>query len=1713
MNSLARINVLDRLPALVAIDLEVCPHSARIKAIGAVRSGQDPPLEWRGTDPRDGVEQLLRYVGGAGLLVGHNLRQFDLAHLAATLPDAKPIDLPHIDSLWLSALAWPEPKTLRLKKIARDGKLGAAQPNDPVADAKASLNLTMEALSALAGSWAQTPDLADAIHGLARDHDALSHGTVFSLLRGCPAPSHGERDGAILRLSEGRVCAAQADRLLQLARDGDPSLPFLLTRIASDQPGAGLSPWVRKRFPMAGEMLEALRGQVCGKQNCAWCRGRGDSKAALMRWFGYDAFRPEPTTQQGVPMQQAIVDALAVREDVLGILPTGTGKSVCYQLPALERHAAVDHLTVVISPLVALMADQREGLLKKHNVDSCVAINGSLSPLHRQEALEQVIYGDASLLLIAPEQLRNQAIRNALDARRVGLWVFDEAHCISKWGHDFRPDYRYAVRCLGEINADQPAPQVLCVTATAKQSVIADIRDQITKVTRRRMRLFDGGAARTNLTFGAAPVTKMSKLGTVTEAVANQRGDGASLVYCATRKETERMAEAFAAIPLDAAAYHAGLGRAARQQVLDDYLSGRLSTIAATNAFGMGVDKDNIRQVLHADVPASLENYLQEAGRAGRDGAPALCHLFFDPAEIEGHFQRHAQNRLTRREIARVLKALREMAQRYTSDGEIIVSVDDLMRRAGIPSGHEGAGRTRVMTAIAWLEEAGLLTRGANRVTVEPSCLRVTSIGEAERKLRANGVSGPRLNTAMALLTVLLEAPPSHAFTIEDLGDLISRPGWQVRQLLRDLDAMGLVARDTNLVVHIGHGVQNPVAERLADMAQFERTLIDVLADDLATAPPTGVVINLRRLAQDLRDQGRTGHRPDQVIRLLRALAMDGRRDLDDMPPLQVRQVDRERIHLTLNGPVEALREASRCRQSVASLIVKELTRRLEKGARGAALPVPVALTELYDLLEQDLDIRSRIPGLTPRHVDRALLWMHALDVLFVGSGLFLFAPAITVRLSEDTRSFTETDFKPLAEHYTECTRQVHIMSRYGELALGDVDRAQDLVKDYFAMDTRPFVSRWLPDMKLPETERPVRPEHYRRIVDDLKARDQIDIVADDRQESNVLVLAGPGSGKTRVLVHRIAYLLSVKREDPAGILALAYNQHAAHEIRTRLRALVGDTARGVTVRTCHGLALWLTGRSFAGARPEGDDFRAILRDASRMMREDAAAKESLLEGYRWILVDEYQDIGADEYALVSGIAGLARSDPDSRRTLFAVGDDDQAIYGFNGASVKYIRQFQDDFRARPTYLTQNYRSTGHIIDAANHVIAPGRTRMKTDHPIRIDAARATLPPGGPVSDRDPVSQGRVQVLTGTASPRDQALVAVSELHRLARVLDDWSWGRVAVIAREWASLDPVRSYCESHAIPVSDRREAKVRPHIWQLLEYHRLSRWLDGLKSPMVAIREVQDWIARQGRGPIWHCLHDLVARMEVDFGVAEVSVKDALDWIGDWGRDYGGASGGLVLTTAHSAKGLEFDHVVVLDDAWRARPKDDPEELRRLFYVAMTRARHSVAIIEGQQPHAMLPQGNLPGAFLRRPAVVPDVPVEATDRLYRVAGKHDLVHSYGAWVRDDGAAFSAMRAARTGDAVRLVRDTRHDRRGWVLKNADGAMIGRMAKRYEPPPGYVCDRARIAWIKAARSDPSQDMSDHPAHLRDEWPVIMPEFVFRPSTHGTTPRQGSFAF
>jgi len=366
-------------------------------------------------------------------------------------------------------------------------------------------------------------------------------------------------------------------------------------------------------------------------------------------------------------------------------------------------------------------------------------------------------------------------------------------------------------------------------------------------------------------------------------------------------------------------------------------------------------------------------------------------------------------------------------------------------------------------------------------------------------------------------------------------------------------------------------------------------------------------------------------------------------------------------------------------------------------------------------------------------------------------------------------------------------------------------------------------------------------------------------IVTDDREKTNVLVLAGPGSGKTRVLVHRIAYLVRVKRENARGILALAYNRHAAVEIRRRLADLIGDDARGVTVLTCHALAMRLAGVSFAGRTEmlDDDEFKKVLQQAVALLKGEGLPPEEadeqrdrLLAGFRWILVDEYQDIGPEQYELISALAGRTSQDEDGRLSLFAVGDDDQNIYAFDGASVEFIRRFESDYDAKPSYLIDNYRSTAHIIAAANLLIQPACQRMKKEHPIGIDHIRRKSPGGGDWQGLDRVGQGRVQILPAGDDMMTQSVAVMNELERLSNLAPTWDWANSAVIAREWKFLEPIRSYCEMKGIPVQMADENMAQ--FWRLRETQALIEWLRTKEIKLVDTLAIGNWLDGKPSGP---------------------------------------------------------------------------------------------------------------------------------------------------------------------------------------------------------------------------------------------------------------------
>jgi ATP-dependent DNA helicase RecQ len=383
-------------------------------------------------------------------------------------------------------------------------------------------------------------------------------------------------------------------------------------------------------------------------------RAPGDPRAELQRRFGFADFRPG--------QREAVEGALAGR-DVLVVMPTGAGKSLCYQLPALMR----DDLTVVVSPLVSLMQDQAEGL-ERVAPGAVALVNAQRDADANRIAVSRAVRGEHKLLYVAPERFSSPGFFDSLREARIGLFVVDEAHCVSQWGHDFRPDYFR----LADAARALDARAIMASTATATPEVATDIA--------KRLRLRDPvrvstGFDRPNLSFAVVPCR--SRVDKERRIVAALEREGAlpAIVYAGTRaRTTELAARLEGELGRDVLAYHAGLGRDARADAQRRFMSGEVDVVVATNAFGMGVDKADVRTVCHETVPGSVEAYYQEAGRAGRDGLPARCLLFAESRDKGLHIFFINRGEVHDAEVVRVAKAL----SAATVDGRYDVLVPDL---------------------------------------------------------------------------------------------------------------------------------------------------------------------------------------------------------------------------------------------------------------------------------------------------------------------------------------------------------------------------------------------------------------------------------------------------------------------------------------------------------------------------------------------------------------------------------------------------------------------------------------------------------------------------------------------------------------------------------------------------------------------------------------------------------------------------------------------------------------------------------------------------------------------------------------------------------------------------------------------------------------------------------------------------------------------------
>ena len=1714
------------LPRCLSLDLEVTKNTGRIRAFAAVRPGVDQPLIFERGNLAAALAKLDEFATESDFLLGHNLIDFDLPHLKAAKPNLRMLKLPAVDTLWLNPLAFPRNPYHHLVKHYQDGQLKRGRINDPERDAR----LVLEVFTNQYNEFQKTPlDLLAAWHYLtAMKPDHMGFDSVFHDVRGTIRPTRSAAIEAIRNQLDGNACTNHGQGFLDQENINGWAIAFALAWLSVSGGNSVMPPWVRHHNPEAGELVRLLRDTPCNIPDCEWCEERHDPRKELKRWFGFDEYRQDPKDVEGRPMQQVIIEEAMSRQHLLGILPTGTGKSLCYQIPALSRYDKTGALTVVISPLVALMEDQVSGL-EAHGVGCCVAINGLLSLPERAAALDRVRLGDAGVLLVSPEQLRSTAVRRVIDQREIGGWVLDEAHCLSKWGHDFRPDYRYVGRFIQERAGKATIPPIMCLTATAKPDVVAEIRQHFKDELDIDLRIFDGGAHRTNLEFTVIPTTggeKFSHIYHVLTKYLPRESPGGAIIYCATRRQTEEVVEFLQDKNIAADFFHAGLPPTTKKNVQHRFTTGELRVVTATNAFGMGIDKPDVRLVIHADIPGSLENYLQEAGRAGRDRKSALCVLLYSPEDIERQFGMSARSRLTRHEIHGVLRALRNLDRKKRMNGEVVATAGEILIEDDekVFERDSTTDDNRVRTAVSWLEEAVLLSREDNKVQVFPSSLRVNSIEEARDRLSRMEIATDYRKRLLSISETLIDADPDKGISTDELMGVSGLNAEGVRGAMYDLERLGIASNDTALTAFVHSGVVNSSQKRFNQAAELETNLISLMRE---AAPDVEKgerwPLHLRVASDSLRNNGVENPLPERIWRIVRSIASDGRGEGGDSGSLGVRRTNMDTVQVTLRRSWADLEELASRRRDGARRLLESLLANLPTGRHGTDLLVETTLGKLLAAITSDLFLDSKKPE---KLLDRALLWLHEQDVIRLHKGLAVFRPAMTIKLAEDRRGFAKVDFEPLNLHYTGQVRQIHVMAEFAQRGLQDMAEALRLAMDYFSLKQGDFLRRWLPNREK-EIERETTPESWQAIVESLKNPIQQRIVADDREQVNMLVLAGPGSGKTRVLVHRIAYLLRVRRENPRGILALAYNRHAAVEIRRRLTELIGDDARGVTVLTCHALAMRIVGVSFQerGRKPLDDvKFKEVLRQAVALLHGEGLEQEEaddqrdrILAGFRWILVDEYQDIGEDQYELISALAGRTIQDEDRKLTLFAVGDDDQNIYTFNGASVEFIRRFEKDYGPKPMFLVENYRSTGHIITAANAVIDSARNRMKSRHPIRIDRARAKTPEGGEWHTLDPVSHGRVQILQTRRDPISQAKVAIMELQRLAELSPNWNWSECAVIAREWKFLDPVRALCEVSDIPVHMGNEDF--PSFWHLRETGLFLEQLRRRGSRSVSAADLSLCLGTVSKGPWMELLQTALDEFALESGRGEVPLDHFIEWLAEWGREARRRQHGLLLLSAHRAKGLEFEHVVVLDGGWDKIDRDeDPDAPRRLFYVSMTRAKQTLAVVRFQGPNTFEQRQSvkepdspvytrdlhsLPFAFpnngsiLHRPRTVTQSAPRELARQYRRPSLREVNLGYSGRFHANHTVHRAISALSHGDPL-TTRITEHGT--WELLDQSGTVVGRLAQTFNPPGATQCMSASVfaivSWSREASDPQFRD-----GMVCDTWEVVVPELVFEPES------------
>lgn len=1449
------------------IDLEI-DGKGRILDIGGVKNG----LSFHSAR----IPEFADFVSDCDCLCGHNIIGHDIKYLKPFLRKEYIL----IDTLYLSPLLFPQKP---YHKLLKDDKILTEELNNPLNDSLKAQSLYDDEVMAFK---ALDKDFQQLYYDLLNEDIHFSG--FFKSIEYVPSrkPFFFRKSTADIfrELFKGKIC--EHSNVESFVRDHKVECAYAAALISTDDRNSITPAWILHNYPSVENVIRGLRAVNCGDARCRYCSQKLNAEYSLKKWFGYDRFR----TLGGEPLQEDAAKAAIKGESLLAIFPTGGGKSLTFQLPALMAGETVRGLTVVISPLQSLMKDQVENLEKK-GISEAVYINGLLSPIERRNALERVESGEASLLYIAPEQLRSKTIEKVLMSRTLVRIVIDEAHCFSAWGQDFRIEYMFIgefIKHLQECKGlDTPIP-VSCFTATAKPKVISDICDYFRDRLGITLKRFTTDVARTNLRYTVLFRTSdEDKYQTLRNLLDGTKCP--AIVYVTRTKAAEKIAERLGKDGFDAKAFHGQMEVNTKVKAQDDFMSGKVRIIVATSAFGMGVDKSDVGLVVHYEISDSLENYIQEAGRAGRDvNSQAECYVLYNDDDLNKHFILLNQTKLTLSEINQVWSAVKKLTAKHDC---IHISALEIARKAGWEEIRDV--ETKVKSAIAALETAGYLRRGMNSPRIFATSIVPRNMDEASERIERcpDFTEDDKLDARRIIKSLISERSRSRAGTAEAesrvdyLSDMLGIETRKVISIVERMRVAGILAKDDDMTAYLRLGQ----LRKFKYYIQLEKFLVETVIGECTKFSLKE--INEKAIASGI---ARSSVKDIRTILFFWTIRHY----------IEKRPVTDDYIQIAAKVSASDLEKQIAVRNSIASFIVYRFkdNNKEEDGEVKVGFSLAGLVGDYNDsaLFPEKIDVGM---------AEEALLFLAKTGILNLEGGFMVLYNKLQIeRLKDSKCRYKKDDYHNLDDFYKQRIQQIHIIGKYANMMVSDKNRAMEYVHDYFVLDFKAFIKKYFDSKEEKRIGRNASERKYNELFGGLTQTQSA--IINDNESRFIVVPAGPGSGKTYVLVRKLASLILLEDVKSEQLLMLTFSRAAAVEFKKRLRDLIGNAAEYVEIKTFHSYSFDILGR-----KGSVDDSGHIVADAVEGILRGRVERSRITKSI--LVIDEAQDLGVQEFELVKE---LIRLNDDMR--VIAVGDDDQNIYEFRGSDSGNMKSLITDYGASVYEMMENFRSSEAVVSISNNYVKGMSNRLKSAPIIcrRSDSGCVRLIHHASLDYEQAIVNeilsgapgGTVCVLTAT---NDDALVISALLNksgRRARLIRSNDGFYLRDLAELRFFLDTIRGYDAACLDNDTWTKSAEM------VVEHFRGSECLEMFGNCLEAFNE-----ECPGRKYISDFENFLLESRLEDFSKSRSSE--------------------IIVSTIHKSKGCEYDNVYISLKGLG----DITDRERRMIYVGMTRTKNNLSV----------------------------------------------------------------------------------------------------------------------------------------------------------------------